>query len=197
MYLGMALMAVDVLSSILEIMRMGKSMREAIKRRRSGYSGSFDVPVEEESSLKAVIGGSLGSQLVSAFMTYVREGDLNPLKASINKISGEKEVDVVVDVLGRNPEVMYLSQFGREPHYLYKLGSTITPDDFPTVSRGLAKFLEMVNNLHPKAKKRALLVTTVAIAFQAGQLIGGTAKYHLLHLDRGKGYVEVPAVIWY
>ncbi len=197
MYLNMALTAIDALSLILEVMDLGKGIRNTVSRRRAGFSRKVELPAEEEFSVRAIVGGSLGSKLVSDFLTYVKEGDIEPLKRSIASISKEKEVDVVVDVLGKNPEIMYLSQFGREPHYLYKLDGRITPDDFPSVSFGVAKFLEMVNSLHPGVKKRALLVTTVAIAFQVGQLIGGTAKYHLLHLDRGKGYVEVPSVIWY
>ncbi len=66
--------------------------------------------------------------------------------------------------------------------------------DFPIVEASVAKFPELVNNIHLLAKERIVLTAPVAMGFQVGQLVGSTAKFPPEY-GEGLGYGEVEPVI--
>ncbi len=195
MSVGLAATVIGLLVDTVEVMRLGKSIKRYIDQRRSS-KGKIDIPKEEEKELRTLIGGEIGSKLVDTFISYVENGSTDPLMEVISGIEDRRSVDVSVDVIGRNPEIMYRRQFGKYPEYVYKYSTGgLDLKEFPVVATSVAKFLELVNNLHPVAKKRLILSTPVVLGFQIGQLIGSTAKFYPLHLVRDSGYGEVEPVI--
>ncbi len=196
MAVGLAATVIGLLVDSIEVIRLGRHVKDYIQRRRAGSSESIDIPQEQEAEIRGLIGGRIGSRLVDAFISYVEEGSYDPLMEVIDDVEKRKSVDTSVDLIGRNPEVMYRRQFGRDPDYVYKqTAGGLNTSDFPHAALSVAKFLELVSNLHPLAKKRVILVMPVVIGFQIGQLIGSTARFYPLHLVRDSGYVEVGPVI--
>jgi len=196
MGIGLAATVIGLLADTVEVLRLGREFREYVRERRRGSKERVSLPEEQESKVRALIGGQIGSRLVDAFISYVEEGDSGPLTALIDEVEERDPVDVAVDVIGRNPEVMYRRQFKRDPDYIYKYApGGLKVGEFPAVAVSVAKFLELINNLHPAAKKRVILATPVTVGFQVGQLVGTTAKIYPLHLVRGSGYAEVESVV--
>lgn len=52
----------------------------------------------------------------------------------------------------------------------------------PILAALAVKFLELVNNPHPLARKRVILVMPVVLGFQIGRLVGSIAKFYLFSL---------------
>ncbi len=196
MAVGLAATVIGLLVDSVEVIRLGRHVRDYLRRRRSGQGEGVDIPRDQEESMRTLISGRIGSRLIDAFISYLEGGTYDPLMKVIDEVEERKSVDTSVDLIGRNPEVMYRRQFGSDPDYVYKYTQRgLEVGDFPRVATSVAKFLELINNLHPLAKKRVVLVMPVVVGFQVGQLIGSTARFYPLHLVRDSGYVEVGPVI--
>ncbi|GEM_PF-3201573 len=199
MSIGLVTTVVGLLVDSVEVVRLGKELKGYLSRRKSSDE-RIDIPSDQEDRMKSLIGGVIGSKLVDAFISYVESGDPGPMMEVIDGVERRKEVSASIDVIGRNPEVMYRRQFGRDPDYIYKYvpdQGGLSVKEFPLVAFSSAKFLELINNLHPSAKKRLILSAPVILGFQIGQLVGTTAKFYPLHLVRESGYAEVSPVVRY
>lgn len=196
MAVSLAATVIGLLVDTVEMVRLGRGIRDYVAKRKKGIRERIDIPEDQESQIRTLIGGRLGSKLVNAFISYVEAGDTDPLLEVIDSVEDRELVDITVDIIGRSPEIMYKSQFKRDPDYVYKhVTNSLQLPEFPVVASSVAKFLELVNNLHPLAKKRVVLAMPVVTGFQVGQLVGSIAKFYPLHLVRGSGYVEVEPVI--
>ena len=196
MAMSLAATVIGLLVDSVEVIKLGKQIRDYVSKRRAGSREAMDIPQDQEAKIRTLISGRIGSRLVDAFISYVEEGSYDPLMEVIDDVEKRESVDTSVDLIGRNPEVMYRRQFGRDPDYIYKYASGgLDTSEFPRVAVSVAKFLELVSNLHPLAKKRVILVMPVVIGFQIGQLVGSTARFYPLHMVRDSGYVEVGPVI--
>ncbi len=197
MAVGLVATVVGLLVDTVEVIRLGKGVRDYVSRRRKGFKDKVNIPRDQENRMRTLISGSIGSKLMNAFISYVERGDSDPLLEVIDGVERRELIDVSIDLIGRNPEVMYRSQFSRDPDYVYKyvVQEGLETRDFPLVASSSAKFLELVNNLHPSAKKRIILAMPVVVGFQVGQLIGSTARFYPLHMARGSGYEEVEPII--
>ena len=71
----------------------------------------------------------------------------------------------------------------RDPDYIhrYSVGS-LNVRKLPILAALAVKFLELVNNPHPLARKRVILVMPVVLGFQIGRLVGSIAKFYLFSL---------------
>ncbi len=188
---------IGLLVDSIEVIKLFKGFRRYWEERNIG-EGPINIPEDQERQLKSVYRGRIGSKIVEALILYIEKGDRRYLNETLLNIDEVRQVDVIVDTIGRDPEIMYYRQFKKQPEYMYKYrGNGVKIEEFARVSKSISKYLELISNLHPTAKKRIILVTPVAMAFQIGQLIGSIARYYPLHLDRERGYREVEAVIGY
>ncbi len=188
---------VGFLVDSIEVMKIFKGFRRYWEERKLGKE-AITIPEDQERQLKKVYRGRIGSKIVEALIFYIENGDHRYLNEVLLSIDDVRQVDVVIDTIGRDPEIMYYRQFKKQPEYVYKYqGDGVKIEEFTRVSKSISKYLELIGNLHPSAKKRIILVTPVVMAFQIGQLIGSIVKYYPLHLDRERGYREVEAVIRY
>ena len=148
-------------------------------------------PLAEGSSLSGeflslaerALSGSVGSRVIRALSD----------PGVVRELSELDSATLVVDLLGRNPELLYVHQYGSPPEYLLKRLETspIEPREFPELASSVASALRLVSELHPRAKIRLLLVAPTALAFLAGALLG-PSEVTLLQLSGGR-YVEISA----